>query len=42
MRHSLMKLCAAGDFAKIDREMMPVESMGDEDSVNSVINAKLR
>ena len=46
MRHSLIKLCAAGveaeDFAKIDREMMPVESMGDEDSVNSVINAKLR
>ena len=41
-----MKLCAAGveaeDFAKVDREMMPVEGIGDLDIVNSVINAKLR
>ena len=44
--HYLMKLCAAGveaeDFANVDREMMLVESMGDLDIVNSVINAKLR
>ena len=46
MMHYLMKLCAAGveaeDFANVDREMMLVESMGDLDIVNSVINAKLR
>ena len=39
----LMKLCAtdveAEDFANVDREVMSVESLGDDDIVNSVINA---
>ena len=39
----LMKLYDAGveadDFANVDRDVMSVESLGDEDIVNSVINA---